>query len=139
MERMTGIPIAQVDRLREAGIDIPRLARAGVELFFTQVFRDGFFHADMHPGNIFVATDGRTTAYIASTSGSWGRSRSATRTISRRISLRSFAATTTGRARTSNPAGCRRTRAWTSSRPRSASCWSPLSTGRCGRSRSAAC
>ena len=57
MERMTGIPIAQVDRLREAGIDIPRLARAGVELFFTQVFRDAYFHADMHPGNIFVATD----------------------------------------------------------------------------------
>jgi ubiquinone biosynthesis protein len=40
MERMNGIPIAQVDRLREAGIDIPRLARAGVEVFFTQVFRD---------------------------------------------------------------------------------------------------
>jgi ubiquinone biosynthesis protein len=58
MERMSGIPIAHVDRLREAGIDIPRLARAGVEVFFTQVFRDGYFHADMHPGNIFVATDG---------------------------------------------------------------------------------
>jgi ubiquinone biosynthesis protein len=57
MERMEGIPIAHVDRLREAGIDIPRLARAGVELFFTQVFRDGYFHADMHPGNIFVAVD----------------------------------------------------------------------------------
>jgi len=57
MERMTGIPIAHVDRLREAGIDIPRLARAGVEVFFTQVFRDGYFHADMHPGNIFVAVD----------------------------------------------------------------------------------
>jgi ubiquinone biosynthesis protein len=56
MERMSGIPIAQVDRLREAGVDIPRLARAGVELFFTQVFRDGYFHADMHPGNIFIAT-----------------------------------------------------------------------------------
>ena len=59
MERMTGIPIAQVDRLREAGVDIPRLARAGVELFFTQVFRDGYFHADMHPGNIFIATGGQ--------------------------------------------------------------------------------
>jgi ubiquinone biosynthesis protein len=57
MERMAGIPIAQVDRLREAGVDLKRLSRAGVELFFTQVFRDGFFHADMHPGNIFVATD----------------------------------------------------------------------------------
>jgi ubiquinone biosynthesis protein len=57
MQRMTGIPISQVALLKEAGIDIPRLARAGVEIFFTQVFRDGFFHADMHPGNIFVATD----------------------------------------------------------------------------------
>src|SRR5437773_7760262 len=57
MERMSGIPIAQIDRLKAEGIDIPRLARAGVEIFFTQVFRDGFFHADMHPGNIFVATD----------------------------------------------------------------------------------
>jgi ubiquinone biosynthesis protein len=57
MERMTGIPIAQVERLVEAGIDLKRLSRAGVELFFTQVFRDGYFHADMHPGNIFVATD----------------------------------------------------------------------------------
>jgi ubiquinone biosynthesis protein len=62
MERMTGTPISQVGRLREQGIDIPRLARAGVEIFFTQVFRDGFFHADMHPGNIQVAADGR---YIA--------------------------------------------------------------------------
>ena len=57
MERMEGIPIAQVERLIEAGVDLKRLSRAGVELFFTQVFRDGYFHADMHPGNIFVATD----------------------------------------------------------------------------------
>jgi len=57
MERMAGIPISHVDRLKAANVDIPRLARAGVEIFFTQVFRDGFFHADMHPGNIFVATD----------------------------------------------------------------------------------
>jgi ubiquinone biosynthesis protein len=58
MERMSGIPIGRIDKLREAGIDLKRLARAGVEIFFTQVFRDGFFHADMHPGNIFVATEG---------------------------------------------------------------------------------
>ena len=57
MERMAGIPISHVERLKAANVDIPRLARAGVEIFFTQVFRDGFFHADMHPGNIFVATD----------------------------------------------------------------------------------
>ena len=57
MEQMEGTPIAQVDRLVAQGIDVQQLARAGVEIFFTQVFRDGFFHADMHPGNIFVATD----------------------------------------------------------------------------------
>jgi len=62
MERMTGTPISQIDKLRADGIDLSRLSAAGVEIFFTQVFRDGFFHADMHPGNIFVAPDGR---YIA--------------------------------------------------------------------------
>jgi len=62
MERMRGTPISQVKRLKEQGIDIPALARAGVEIFFTQVFRDGFFHADMHPGNILVAADGRYVA-----------------------------------------------------------------------------
>ncbi len=57
MERMEGTPISRVDRLVAQGIDLKQLGRAGVEIFFTQVFRDGFFHADMHPGNIFVATD----------------------------------------------------------------------------------
>ncbi|MEO7104844.1 MAG: AarF/UbiB family protein, partial [Rhodoferax sp.] len=52
MERMYGVPISQVERLRDAGVDIAKLARDGVTIFFTQVFRDGFFHADMHPGNI---------------------------------------------------------------------------------------
>lgn len=66
MERMKGIPISQVDALRDAGVDIQALARAGVEIFFTQVFRDGFFHADMHPGNIFVAVDAENKGkYIA--------------------------------------------------------------------------
>jgi ubiquinone biosynthesis protein len=66
MERMRGTPISQVQVLREKGIDIPALARAGVEIFFAQVFRDGFFHADMHPGNIFVSTEGETKGrYIA--------------------------------------------------------------------------
>jgi ubiquinone biosynthesis protein len=59
MQRIDGIPVNATERLREARIDIPKLARDGVEIFFTQVFRDGFFHADMHPGNIFVAKDGR--------------------------------------------------------------------------------
>ena len=55
MERMQGVPISQIEQLRDAGVDIPQLARDGVTLFFTQVFRDGFFHADMHPGNIMVS------------------------------------------------------------------------------------
>lgn len=58
MERMQGIPISQIEALLAAGIDLKRLSRDGVEIFFTQVFRDGFFHADMHPGNIFVADQG---------------------------------------------------------------------------------
>ncbi|BBD78298.1 ubiquinone biosynthesis regulatory protein kinase UbiB [Hydrogenophilus thermoluteolus] len=62
MERMHGTPISRIDALRAQGIDLKRLSAAGVEIFFTQVFRDGFFHADMHPGNILVAPDGR---YIA--------------------------------------------------------------------------
>jgi ubiquinone biosynthesis protein len=62
MQRMSGTPVSQVDELRRQGVDIPRLARAGVEIFFTQVFRDGFFHADMHPGNIFVTPEGRYVA-----------------------------------------------------------------------------
>jgi ubiquinone biosynthesis protein len=60
MERMKGLPISQVDALRAAGVDIPKLAQDGVTLFFTQVFRDGFFHADMHPGNIQVSIEPQT-------------------------------------------------------------------------------
>ena len=62
MQRMHGTPVSQIDALRAKGINITKLAHDGVEIFFTQVFRDGFFHADMHPGNIQVADDGR---YIA--------------------------------------------------------------------------
>jgi ubiquinone biosynthesis protein len=54
MERIRGIPIGDLDQLRAAGTDFRRLAENGVEIFFTQVFRHNFFHADMHPGNIFV-------------------------------------------------------------------------------------
>jgi ubiquinone biosynthesis protein len=58
--------VSQVAELRARGIDIPQLARAGVEIFFQQAFRDGFFHADMHPGNIFVATEGEAKGrYVA--------------------------------------------------------------------------
>jgi ubiquinone biosynthesis protein len=54
MERIRGVPIAEMDRLRELGTDIQKLAENGVTIFFTQVFRHNFFHADMHPGNIFI-------------------------------------------------------------------------------------
>jgi ubiquinone biosynthesis protein len=66
MERMNGIPISQTDRLVAAGVDLKKLSRDGVEIFFTQVFRDGFFHADMHPGNILVSVEEATFGrYIA--------------------------------------------------------------------------
>jgi ubiquinone biosynthesis protein len=57
MERIRGVQISNMARLREAGTDIRKLAENGVEIFFTQVFRHNFFHADMHPGNIFVLLD----------------------------------------------------------------------------------
>lgn len=57
MERIHGIPVSDISSLREHGINIKKLAERGVEIFFTQVFRDCFFHADMHPGNIFVSTE----------------------------------------------------------------------------------
>ena len=62
MERIHGTPIAQLKVLERQGIDMERLGANGVEVFFTQVFRHNFFHADMHPGNIFVEPSGR---YIA--------------------------------------------------------------------------
>jgi ubiquinone biosynthesis protein len=66
MQRMHGIPISQTARLIEAGVDLKKLSSDGVEIFFTQVFRHGFFHADMHPGNILVSTDPATFGrYIA--------------------------------------------------------------------------
>ncbi len=59
MERVYGTPVDQVEDLKHQGISMALLGERGVEIFFTQVFRDNFFHADMHPGNIFVAPDGR--------------------------------------------------------------------------------
>ena len=53
-ERIYGVPVSDIDTLRKKQVDIKLLAERGVEIFFTQVFRDSFFHADMHPGNIFV-------------------------------------------------------------------------------------
>jgi ubiquinone biosynthesis protein len=66
IERVVGIQVDDIDALRAAGTDIQRLAENGVEIFFTQVFRHNFFHADMHPGNIFVdVTDPKKPKYVA--------------------------------------------------------------------------
>ncbi|MCZ6829790.1 MAG: ubiquinone biosynthesis regulatory protein kinase UbiB [Gammaproteobacteria bacterium] len=66
MERISGIPVTDLEELRARGTDLKLLAERGVEIFFTQVFRDNFFHADMHPGNIFVdASDPADPKYIA--------------------------------------------------------------------------
>ncbi|MCW8901599.1 MAG: ubiquinone biosynthesis regulatory protein kinase UbiB [Gammaproteobacteria bacterium] len=62
MERIHGTPIGDIDALVEKNINMQQLSERGVEIFFTQVFRHSFFHADMHPGNIFVADNGQ---YIA--------------------------------------------------------------------------
>ena len=62
MERIYGIPIRDVEQIKASGIDLRKLAHDGVEIFFTQAFRDGFFHADMHPGNIFVSQSGQYRA-----------------------------------------------------------------------------
>ena len=62
MERIYGIPVGEIARLKKQGANFKLLAERGVEIFFTQVFRDNFFHADMHPGNIFVEVPGK---YIA--------------------------------------------------------------------------
>jgi ubiquinone biosynthesis protein len=57
MERIRGIPVSDLDQLRAHRVDLKKLSARGVEVFFTQVFRHNFFHADMHPGNIFVSYD----------------------------------------------------------------------------------
>jgi ubiquinone biosynthesis protein len=66
MERIHGIPISDVEGLRAAGVDLERLAKMGIRVFYTQVFRDNLFHADMHPGNIFVdVRDPANASFIA--------------------------------------------------------------------------
>jgi ubiquinone biosynthesis protein len=65
MERIHGIPVTDIETMAARGTDLKKLAERGVEIFFTQVFRDSFFHADMHPGNIFVdITDPSNPSYI---------------------------------------------------------------------------
>jgi ubiquinone biosynthesis protein len=66
MERIRGVPVSDIATLKARGTDMQRLAEIGVEIFFTQVFKHNFFHADMHPGNIFVdVTDPKLPRYIA--------------------------------------------------------------------------
>ena len=66
MEKISGIPVDHVDVLKSLGVNIPKLAELSVEVFFKQVFVDSFFHADMHPGNIFVdVKDPQNPSYIA--------------------------------------------------------------------------
>lgn len=66
MEQINGVPILDLDTLRAHNVNLKQLAERGVEIFFTQVFRDCFFHADMHPGNIFVnINDPQNPGYIA--------------------------------------------------------------------------
>lgn len=66
MERISGIPVANIAELNANNIDLKLLAESGVNIFFTQVFRDSFFHADMHPGNIFVSrSNPQSPQYIA--------------------------------------------------------------------------
>ena len=66
MERIHGIPISDIKALHDAGADMEKLAKTGIRVFYTQVFRDNLFHADMHPGNIFVdVSDPSEPTYIA--------------------------------------------------------------------------
>jgi len=66
MERVSGIPISDINGLKEAGVNLERLAKMGIRVFYTQVFRDNLFHADMHPGNILVdVSDPENASYIA--------------------------------------------------------------------------
>ncbi len=65
-ERIHGIPIHDIEQLQRAGVNMKKLAQRGIEIFFAQIFRDSFFHADLHPGNLFVdAKDPENPTYIA--------------------------------------------------------------------------
>jgi ubiquinone biosynthesis protein len=105
MERIRGIAISDIQGLRDAGVNLERLSKVGIRVFYTQVFRDNLFHADMHPGNIFVET------FITFQKTSW------------HCSIGIICAS---RNCTSMPGGCRTTRGWTSWKLRSALWASPI-------------
>ena len=66
LERIRGIPVTDTDSLRDHKVNLKNLAETGVNIFFTQVFEHNFFHADMHPGNIFVSSENpKSPSYIA--------------------------------------------------------------------------
>jgi ubiquinone biosynthesis protein len=132
MERMKGVPISQVDRLREAGVDIKKLAQDGVTIFFTQVFRDGFFHADMHPGNIMVSIAPETfQRYIALDFGIVGTLDEDRQGIPGAELHRLLPPRLQARGRVARRVGwVPPTRAWTSSSRPFAACANPISTAR---------
>ena len=133
MERVFGIQVDDIEALRSAGADIERLAENGVEIFFTQVFRHNFFHADMHPGNIFVdVTDPAAAALRRRRLRHRRHARRARPALSRREFPRVLPPRLPARrdACTSIRAGCRPARASTSSRPPCARSASRSSTSR---------
>jgi len=132
MERMHGVPISQVQRLRDAGVDIQKLARDGVMLFFTQVFRDGFFHADMHPAISRSAWIHRPLGATSRwTSALWVRSPKWTKSTWRKIlSLSSAATTNAWPSCMWSRVGCPLTRGWTNWSPPSVRCASRTLTAR---------
>jgi ubiquinone biosynthesis protein len=135
MERVRGIPSDDIAALDAAGIDRKALAAKGVRVFYQQVFRDNFFHADAHAGNIWVdRRASRTRASSRWTSGSWASSPARISTTSPRISWRSSTAITDASPNcTCRRAGCRRTSAsmnWKPRRARSASRISPVRSAR---------
>lgn len=132
MERIYGVQVTDLATLADQRTDMKMLAERGVEIFFTQVFRDSFFHADMHPGNIFVSTvNPWSPQYIAIDCGIVGSLTPKTRITWRATCLPSSSATTVvWRSCTSIRVGCRRKPSSTNSKRRSARCVSRSSKNR---------
>ena len=141
IERIQGIPVSDLEQLRAHKINLEVLSRKGVEVFFTQVYRNNYFHADMHPGNIFVSAEIRMTRSISrSTSASWARSLPRINATWPKILSRFLTATTAGSQNyTSIPAGLTRTRALMSLKRRYAPCANRCFNGRWQKYPSATC
>ena len=140
-ERIYGTPISDMAALEAAGADIQRLAENGVEIFFTQVFRHNFFHADMHPGNIFViTTDPDRPKYAAVDFGIVGTlSPSDQRYLAENFLAFSIATITASPGCTLTPAGYHRARVSTNSKLRCARFANRFSTSRWPKFRSHNC